>query len=132
MSRSAHTKGPWRWSQDSHANWRLVTADRRQLLILGACAGPRGWGALTLVDRKNSPLNNMPLMASAFDLPDHPDARLMAASPQLAEAAELALAWLQAEHGRHPIPGSCESLQDKLQDALRLAGLLPEPQPEEV
>lgn len=109
---SAYTPGPWAWQE--MGSWCLVGQYGMRPIVLSARAarrpqegGPPAAGVLMLRD-------SGPDRLIQFN-PEHPDARLIATSPRMAEL--LLSAWQHVTHGG-PKRGDVE-------DVLREAGLLP-------
>jgi hypothetical protein len=87
MNTPAHTPGPWVWIADT-VGFHLVTDHSGQLIVLSTNVGAslRDLGELpVLCARIGPPSRLVPIT------PDHPDALLIKAAPDLLDAAEYVL-----------------------------------------
>lgn len=95
MSEAKYTPGPWAWIRDTDG-YHLVTAHSGQRVVLTSAINNSlgDWdapGTSCLFAREGDPSQLVPLT------PDHPDARLIAAAPELLAACELALAFVLSQ-----------------------------------
>ena len=81
MSQAKHTPGPWEWSD----KYRTADSERNTWSLLG----DGGYGILSCDGDENSP--------QSLGKSGEANARLIAAAPDLLEAAKLVIAWYEAE-----------------------------------
>src|SRR3990167_4592797 len=104
---SAHTKGPWAWQE--MGGWRLVGQWGMRPIVLSAKArNGKGPGKFALRDDESD-------LLIPFD-PNHPDARLIAAAPDLLEACRAWVDWMDSPGGGTDKTSDDE---DKMIDAMR-------------
>lgn len=115
-SDAKHTPGPWCWRRFGSGPYVLATPDRGGVVILDTAVSRRGAVVSMRMGIMRNAKDRAEIMVDAT--PDHPDARLIAAAPDLAEA----LKELKADFERYAVdcpPGRTA----KAKAALAKAGL---------
>lgn len=108
MSEVKHTPGPWQWDRRENGEWSLIHPQRGWLLVMdfvrhGMQKGQPRFATWKGDEREN--MGGIMVPAAKLDLPAHPDARLIAAAPELLAACEAALAYIPGSEVRSWPPG---------------------------
>lgn len=109
------TPGPWQWV-NLGGQWHLCRCDNVRTVVMTTVVEKRHWDGdspeTVVLAVRDEGGRLVPLT------PDHPDARLIVAAPDLAEGLEMAIRWLRRLEQEHPGCLNGDAISKHLQSRL--------------